>query len=237
MTAILTEGPNDDWEWVANMLLPMEAASGWKFGEAINRMRQGERDPGRVMGYEDITARSAVLADHILMAVLAREAAAAPSKRVLGPYQSKGIQAYTEALNEGGDQPWMLSKLMFGGEGRAGKTSLLRSLLGQQFNEVEPSTLGATAGSMCSVRRMDAGGWQAQPEEERGRSEFQTVMARAAATRLGEDYRESVVLSTKMALKGMMAAGPDAKPALELFQKVFDKIKQVAARPYPHPCP
>ena len=228
--AVLTEGPNDDWEWVTTFLIPTYEQGGWCIGEAVTAMRQGERDPGRVMSYY-MDPRSAVLADHILMAVLAREAAAAPSKRGLGPYQSKGIQAYSEALNEGGDQPWMLSKLMFGGEGRAGKTSLLRSLLGQQFNEVEPSTLGATAGSVCSVRRMDAGGWQAQPEEERGRSEFQTVMARAAATRLGEHYSESVVLATKMALKGMMAAGPDAKPALELFQKVFDKIKQAAARP------
>ena len=48
-----------------------------------------------------------------------------------------------DAIMNGDSMAWMRSKLMLVGEGRAGKTSTLRSLLGQVFNENQQSTIGA----------------------------------------------------------------------------------------------
>ena len=49
-------------------------------------------------------------------------------------------------------EPWLRAKLMLVGEGRAGKTSTKRTLLGLQFNPNEPSTVGADTTSVCQVR-------------------------------------------------------------------------------------
>ena len=49
-----------------------------------------------------------------------------------------------DALRNGGGQPWMRSKLMMVGEGRSGKTSTLRNLMGLSFRVDECSTIGAS---------------------------------------------------------------------------------------------
>ena len=82
---ILARGPDSDWDWVANLLIPTEEGGNWHIGAGVNRMKQGERDPARVLG-EGLDARSAVYVDTILMAVLATEREIASSRHTLGPY-------------------------------------------------------------------------------------------------------------------------------------------------------
>ena len=77
--------------------------------------------------------------------------------------------ALAEALR-GGSRPWNYAKLMLVGEGRAGKTSMMRALLGQTFDAHEASTNLAST-QVCSVERTVAsaatstsggsGGWHA----------------------------------------------------------------------------
>ena len=51
----------------------------------------------------------------------------------------------------------LFSKLMLAGEGRAGKTSLLKALLGMPFSPEEASTIGAD-----TLDNVDAANWQQQ---------------------------------------------------------------------------
>jgi hypothetical protein len=60
-------------------------------------------------------------------------------------------------------------KVVVGGDGRVGKTSLLWCLRGEVFREVEESTRGL-ASMLVDVRSVDAAGWQAAPEGGRGRA-------------------------------------------------------------------
>ena len=61
-----------------------------------------------------------------------------------------------QALKDGSVQ-WMQSKLMFIGEGRAGKTCTLRSLLGKPFVDTA-STLGYDL-SACKIDRTNVKNW------------------------------------------------------------------------------
>ena len=57
--------------------------------------------------------------------------------------EQKAKTLYKEALEQDGGESWSRSKLMLVGEGRAGKTSVLRSLMGKEFRIDERSTIGA----------------------------------------------------------------------------------------------
>ena len=50
-------------------------------------------------------------------------------------------QLLKQALENDGGQPWNRSKLMLVGEGRAGKTTVLRSLMGKRFVEMKKAPL------------------------------------------------------------------------------------------------
>lgn len=52
-------------------------------------------------------------------------------------------RAFIKALTEDQNGPWRRSKLMVIGQGRAGKSATVRSLLGQTFEPNLPSTVGA----------------------------------------------------------------------------------------------
>ena len=70
------------------------------------------------------------------------------------------------AISRGGQQAWMRSKLMAVGQGRAGKTSLVRSLLGEPFDETVMSTIGAHTETLCVVNKTTAAQWKKRDATE-----------------------------------------------------------------------
>ena len=66
------------------------------------------------------------------------------------------VAAMQEMAGRNGKQMFARAKLMLVGEGRAGKTTTLNSLLGKQFNERQHSTQGADSHDMAvPVASMD----------------------------------------------------------------------------------
>ena len=64
---------------------------------------------------------------------------------------SRAQAALAQATAAGDKAPWGRAKLMVVGQGRAGKTSTVRRLLGQGFDEEEASTVGANTEQQFSV--------------------------------------------------------------------------------------
>lgn len=126
---------------------------------------------GSVLGqslYYDVTDRLNLQAT--LDAIVAKEL---PPNDLELEYRA----AFAEAVKSGGSAPWMRSKLMMVGEGRAGKSSTVRSFLNKPFDAKLASTVGADTSSTVSVERQDAVNWS-----EQGKSnQFDTIAARAAA--------------------------------------------------------
>jgi len=85
--------------------------------------------------------------------------------------------AFKEAIKFGGAAPWSRSKLMMVGEGRAGKSSTVRSFLNKDFDPNLASTVGADTTSTVSVDRQDVVNWI----EKKNDGEFSEMAARAAA--------------------------------------------------------
>ena len=67
-------------------------------------------------------------------------------------------ELYQQALQQGG-VPWRRSRLMLVGEGAAGKTSTLRSLMKQEFIEEHNST-NCLATDSIKIDRTDIQDWQ-----------------------------------------------------------------------------
>ena len=74
-------------------------------------------------------------------------------------YKKLATEGYYQLLKAGGGKSWNRSKLMLVGEGRAGKTSTLRCLMGKDFDADERSTVGC-ATEVCKVDRGDIKGWK-----------------------------------------------------------------------------
>eukprot|EP00931_Biecheleriopsis_adriatica_P061133 TRINITY_DN3674_c0_g1_i2.p1 TRINITY_DN3674_c0_g1~~TRINITY_DN3674_c0_g1_i2.p1 ORF type:complete len:1121 (+),score=202.71 TRINITY_DN3674_c0_g1_i2:124-3486(+) len=71
--------------------------------------------------------------------------------------------ALEQALGADTSLPWRRGRLVLLGQGRAGKTSTVRSLTGRPFNSDEASTLGLETAS-CEIQRHDAVDWQVNNE-------------------------------------------------------------------------
>ena len=65
-----------------------------------------------------------------------------------------------QAIRTDGSKPYNRSPLMFVGEGRAGKTSTVRSLLGQSFGRSQAQTVGAETKTCTIERRQHVRRWQ-----------------------------------------------------------------------------
>eukprot|EP00435_Cladocopium_sp_Y103_P045865 s30_g13.t1 len=66
--------------------------------------------------------------------------------------------ALEDALTVDESLPWRRGRLVLLGQGRAGKTSTVRSLVGKPFDEKQTSTLGVETSS-CEIHRSDAVNW------------------------------------------------------------------------------
>lgn len=66
--------------------------------------------------------------------------------------------ALEDALAVDESLPWRRGRLVLLGQGRAGKTSTVRSLVGKPFDEAQNSTLGVETSS-CEIHRSDAVNW------------------------------------------------------------------------------
>ncbi|EGD81980.1 hypothetical protein PTSG_11903 [Salpingoeca rosetta] len=90
------------------------------------------------------------------------------------------------------------AKLMLVGEGRAGKTTTLRSLMGKEFNMQEHSTLGADSMDLSViVESMDVCNWQHLTS---GLSEYMRTLlgtALARATKMDAAMKEAVTAAMK----------------------------------------
>jgi hypothetical protein len=117
---------------------------------------------------------------------------------------------YEQALEDGADK-WMRSKLMLIGDGRTGKTSLLRSLLGKPFIDTD-STLGVAI-SACEVNRTDVESWTEVPGHM---SQLQLVAAGLCAAQL-------------VAAKKYKCDGADAKSKPEARAELADKQRKACA--------
>lgn len=90
-------------------------------------------------------------------------------------------KAFEDAIKNGGSAPWMRSKLMMVGEGRAGKSSTVRSFQGKPFDPKLESTLGADTSSTVTVDRLEnVIDWTEREKDE----EFARVAARSAARKM-----------------------------------------------------
>lgn len=56
---------------------------------------------------------------------------------------------------QGASQKWQRSKILMVGEGRTGKTSTLKSMVGEDFNPEELSTPGLKLGAECAIARAE----------------------------------------------------------------------------------
>ena len=86
------------------------------------------------------------------------------------------------ALESGENVPYRRTKLLFVGEGRAGKTSTINSLLGLEFHPEQASTLVAEAEADVAVSLQDiSDGWIKQGHEERHllKDDFRNVVSYA----------------------------------------------------------
>ena len=72
-----------------------------------------------------------------------------------------------QAIRTDGSKPFNRSRLMFVGEGRSGKTSTVRSLLGQLFDPDQASTVGAETKTCMIERREHVRRWQEAQSHEK----------------------------------------------------------------------
>ena len=99
--------------------------------------------------------------------------------------------AYEQAIDQGGSAPWLRSKLMMVGEGRAGKSSTVRSFLNQSFDPNLASTKGADTSSTVTVDRQEGvvngNEWTKRTTEE----EFSLMAARVVARKMRNKQEEA----------------------------------------------
>lgn len=97
------------------------------------------------------------------------------------------------------EKRWNRSKVMFVGQGRAGKTSLTRLMLGHIFSEEVPSTCGIDKFevnvSTGIVERGAAEQWQWQEYKQEG-SHLNNALASMAAQGLSEQANRRFVIIT-----------------------------------------
>ena len=109
--------------------------------------------------------------------------------------------------------PWMRCKMMVVGEGRAGKSSTIRSLLGKSFVPALASTIGAETGETCSIDRTDnVVNWQIVNSDKGDEMALHT--ARAVANKMKEKKEEDENSKNKSML-----------PSSLIVSKLGDKVE------------
>ncbi|CAE7272488.1 roco5 [Symbiodinium sp. CCMP2592] len=73
-------------------------------------------------------------------------------------YAGRAKSALQDALAADANLPWRRGRLVLLGQGRAGKSSTVRSLVGKPFDDAQASTIGVETAS-CEIQRGDAVGW------------------------------------------------------------------------------
>eukprot|EP00049_Salpingoeca_infusionum_P013197 m.246542 g.246542 ORF g.246542 m.246542 type:complete len:1402 (+) comp15381_c0_seq2:107-4312(+) len=107
--------------------------------------------------------------------------------------------AYKQAMRQGG-KAWNRSKLVFVGEGRAGKTSTLRSLLGKPYDPKQASTIGCDT-DICTVDRSVVKTWEKFDQQG---NEHTQALTSLAMSMLKDDQRDK-----KQATPSAAAAAED----------------------------
>ncbi|EGD78224.1 hypothetical protein PTSG_12865 [Salpingoeca rosetta] len=108
------------------------------------------------------------------------------------------------------------AKIGLSGQGRAGKTTLVDSLLGKEFNSQQHSTLGATSKDMSvTVHTMEVCDWK--ESEERGTEFMRSLYGTAMAQESGVDKEMEKAVTT---VHAKLSAGvvEDEEPAARLVK-------------------
>ena len=230
--AIASGDDSHDWTYIESQLLPERERGGWELTVPVGLMKSGERDVVRLT--DEVDPASGAMVEHLLRLVLKLEGTAAR----LGPGHAelpedvsrRAGELFQGMVREGGTQPWMRSKIMLVGAGRAGKSSLMRSLLGLSFRET-PSTIGADATNSCtSSRDADSGGWVQR--DAATQSEFELALVAGVIRELADAARERVGTVShiprdfRAAIAKLRSENAEeaAERALRLIQKSARKI-------------
>ncbi|GBG34516.1 Leucine-rich repeat serine/threonine-protein kinase 1 [Hondaea fermentalgiana] len=128
---------------------------------------------------------SARIERHVGISIVLRRIAAALKRNQSGPsppeatvFSDKWLNAVKSAVAEGDQLAWNLAKLMVVGRGAAGKTSTVRSLLGQT------PVLEHLSTEMADISRTRAQDWKPVNEDH---NDFQTQVRLAASQRLQQN--------------------------------------------------
>ena len=109
--------------------------------------------------------------------------------------QLADLELFLEILqNTESSAPWQRSKLMMVGQGRAGKSSTVRSFMGLPFNEKWESTIGADTKEVVTVDRQDVNtrmGKSKDPWKQKDTAEeFPSMVARATIHKSSENHED-----------------------------------------------
>ena len=98
--------------------------------------------------------------------------------------------------------PWRRGRLVLLGQGRAGKSSTVRSLVGKPFDSCQASTVGVETAS-CEIQRGDAVDWLMQGPTSETESLVKQLLADGAADNPGkaEDPQTEVTQADPPAVK------------------------------------
>jgi hypothetical protein len=185
---ILKKLPESDWQKFLHEKLPQVENSGWHVKQAAIDMRNGVRDIVKLT--RDVDTGSGYVIECILLRVIEEERTFGRSRRLL-PEHLKGDaqEMWNDALRS--KEPWNQVKLMIIGNGRAGKTSLKRSLIGLKHSEEEESTVGA---DLVFARRDASGKWKETERNEAIKDIYRKQAAKFVSHRLKAKYHHEGML-------------------------------------------
>ena len=104
--------------------------------------------------------------------------------------------------------PWRRGRLVLLGQGRAGKSSTVRSLVGKPFDDAQVSTIGVETAS-CEIQRGDAVGWHMKGTTSETESLVKQLLAdgKDAARKHGPEVPEAA---------GPAGHSPSSSPVAEV---------------------
>ena len=130
------------------------------------------------------------------------------------------LSSFLEIAKNGKEfAPWQRSKIMMVGQGRAGKSSFVRSFLGQPFDSNLKSTNGADTSSVVTVDRQDVhilkskGRGQEPWVENHVTEEYLVIAARATVNKMSAKSKDTKCNEQLLVLDGLKEKMPPLNPS------------------------
>ena len=135
------------------------------------------------------------------------------------------IKVVADALNTVEKVEWMQSKLMVVGEGRAGKTSTVRTLLGEEMVQGLASTVGA---DLRHAKVGENSSWGAMSAEEQKNQALKAAAEAVVQSGHGKEEEGSVVEGSVTAVTGKKEVKGEGESEKELKGKTEGKAERKA---------